>query len=578
MDPKAEKRHQETDSNQCLPPPPSQPTADGDFRCGICNKTYSRRDLRDRHRRRCIKNIGQERQSKRKSCDTCAQKKLRCSMTRPSCSRCLQSRRPCVYPASCVPVTPPEPVMTQDNSDLAITSPLDSLYIPLTLAPSNGPWTLSAPPLDTTSTYDDTSRPSWSPANSSNVGLLAHSHGDSTVFATQGHWPYESSSGSDYLSQQPDSYRLNDHLPGLIDDYFGHQSQLQYNSQHGTTASSPAAMMPPTPAAFSGDGYSLSNGFTMASLSSAYTEYAWSEGISTYDDDELLPFAACPETVPGNMFGHSSMAKGGDVSDSIAGDVIHDMVSLLREYPGIALQQKSCSPFLHPELHASAMQTLREPPENSLAILSAYVTYVESHERANGGIRDFDGFRRGLQSCITPLHTLCVYQILDLFDDNYLPNMLIHRLQVAYGGILRASHEEETDWTRWKFSESLRRNIYFVHIIHTIAAKAHLHRPSSNGQVCAYPLLQDETLLQLPLPAPEEMWLARSEEEWMLARAQFLRSWTGTLDGNMLPIPRTLQQWLLLEEVGSTNVSSLPPITRMILACIRANNDLTSLS
>ncbi|PYI17946.1 hypothetical protein BO99DRAFT_423518 [Aspergillus violaceofuscus CBS 115571] len=566
MTPNKENEHRQLNSTQCFPPPSSQPTADGDFRCGICNKTYSRRDLRDRHRRRCIKNIGQERQSKRKSCDACAQKKLRCSMTRPSCSRCLQSRRPCVYPASCVPAT---------------TSPLASLYIPLTLAPENGPWALSAPPQETSSNPDDTSRSPWSPATSTNVDFLTHSHTDSSLYPTQSHWPYEASSGPDYVSAQPDAYQMNDHLPGLIDDYFGHQSQLQYHSQHGTTASSPAAMMPPTPATFSSDTYSLNNGFTMASLSSAYTEYAWSEGFSTYDEDEILPLTAYPEAVSGNLFGQGFMSKGNISSSSSASDVIQEMVSLLRECPGVALQQKLISPFLHPELHAQAMQTLKEPPENTLATLSAYVTCAESYEMAHGGAGDFDHFRRGMESCITPLHTLCIYQILDLIDDTRLPNVasLVQRLCVVYGGLLQASHEEETDWTRWKFGESLRRNIYFVHIIHTLATRTHhLHGQSlsAGGVVKSYPLFQTETLLQLPLPAPEEMWLARSEEEWMIARAQSLRPWTGNLlSGAMPPQPRTLQQWLILDEMGSGgSMSSLPSITRMILACIRANNDL----
>ncbi|PYH49579.1 Zn(II)2Cys6 transcription factor domain-containing protein [Aspergillus saccharolyticus JOP 1030-1] len=549
-------------------------------------------DLRDRHRRRCIKNIGQERQSKRKSCDACAQKKLRCSMTRPSCSRCLQSRRPCVFPASCVPVTSLESVISQANPELATTSPLTSLYVPLTLTPGNELWAPSAPPFETSSNPDDTSRTSWSPSTSSNVELLFHGHSDSTVFSNQGHWPYGSPSGSDYFTTQPD-HQTHDHLPGMIDDYFGSPSQLPYHSQHGTTASSPSAMMPPTPATYSGDSCSLHNGLTMASLSSAYTEYAWSEGVSAYDDDELLPLTAYPEAVSGAVFGENFMSKGSTASSNTAGNVIQAMVSLLREYPGVALQQKLNSPFLHPELHAEAMKTLREPPESTLAILSAFVTYVESYEMAHGGTRDFDHFGQGLESCITPLHTLCVNQILDLFDETHLLkngprevtstpvlqslNKLIQRLCIVYGGLLRAAHEDETDWGRWKFGESLRRNIYLAHIIQTLAVKTQLNgqSPHIGGVFCVHPLLQDETLLQLPLPAPEEMWLARSEEEWIIARTQSLRSWMGTLNGTMLPNPRTLQQWLMLDEVGSISVSSLPPITRMILACIRLNNDLT---
>ncbi|KAL4964962.1 uncharacterized protein BDV14DRAFT_174038 [Aspergillus stella-maris] len=46
-------------------------------------------------RRRCLKTVGKERQSKRKACKACVQTKLRCSMSRSACSQCLQVE-PCV--------------------------------------------------------------------------------------------------------------------------------------------------------------------------------------------------------------------------------------------------------------------------------------------------------------------------------------------------------------------------------------------------------------------------------------------------------------------------------------------------
>lgn len=142
---------------------------------------------------------------------------------------------------------------------------------------------------------------------------------------------------------------------------------------------------------------------------------------------------------------------------------------------------------------------------------------------------------------------------------------MIQRVYKLHEDILRTPHEDETDWKRWKFTESLRRNIFFANIISTLAGKARRF----NG---AYiDPLDSAILLQLPLPAPEEMWRARSEGEWMISRAQTLRSWTRGLDGGMLPAPRTLQQLLVLEEVGSVSVTLLLPITRMILACAKLN-------
>lgn len=92
-------------------------------------------DLRDRHRRRCIKTVGKGRLSKRRSCETCAQKKLRCSMTRPSCSRCLQLRIQCQYPQSAVSVLQVTD-QGQASSDQSLISSTSSAGLAATIEPS----------------------------------------------------------------------------------------------------------------------------------------------------------------------------------------------------------------------------------------------------------------------------------------------------------------------------------------------------------------------------------------------------------------------------------------------------------
>ncbi len=55
-------------------------------------------DLRDRHRRRCVKSLGRSRPSKQKSCFACASSKLKCDMATPQCTRCLRKELTCEYP------------------------------------------------------------------------------------------------------------------------------------------------------------------------------------------------------------------------------------------------------------------------------------------------------------------------------------------------------------------------------------------------------------------------------------------------------------------------------------------------
>lgn len=112
----------------------------------------------------------------------------------------------------------------------------------------------------------------------------------------------------------------------------------------------------------------------------------------------------------------------------------------------------------------------------------------------------------------------------------------------------------EAGWPEWKFAESLRRNVFFVHIINILAAEARkLHRDY-------FEPLNDAMILQMPLPAPEYMWRACSDEEWSVAR-EYARPTS--------PTPCTLQELLDLNLAGSLDVASLQPLTRMILACHR---------
>ncbi|KAJ5156849.1 hypothetical protein N7492_009652 [Penicillium capsulatum] len=61
--------------------------------CPICFKTYPRRDLLLRHRRRCR---GLTPRTRRKACNACVQAKAKCSYTRP-CGRCTQRAFLCEY-------------------------------------------------------------------------------------------------------------------------------------------------------------------------------------------------------------------------------------------------------------------------------------------------------------------------------------------------------------------------------------------------------------------------------------------------------------------------------------------------
>ncbi|KAK9481542.1 hypothetical protein V1527DRAFT_129508 [Lipomyces starkeyi] len=81
---------------------PSEPdntsSVEVDLSCEMCFKSYQRRDLLMRHRRRC--QGPRKLTNRRRACDACVQAKAKCCYTQPTCSRCAKRGTPCVYAAS----------------------------------------------------------------------------------------------------------------------------------------------------------------------------------------------------------------------------------------------------------------------------------------------------------------------------------------------------------------------------------------------------------------------------------------------------------------------------------------------
>ncbi|KAJ3514347.1 hypothetical protein NLJ89_g2424 [Agrocybe chaxingu] len=63
-------------------------------RCNICNAEFTRSDLLTRHKRTC--GDASVNRSRRKSCQACAESKVKCNLQQP-CSKCTARGRECVF-------------------------------------------------------------------------------------------------------------------------------------------------------------------------------------------------------------------------------------------------------------------------------------------------------------------------------------------------------------------------------------------------------------------------------------------------------------------------------------------------
>ncbi|KAL2813877.1 hypothetical protein BJX63DRAFT_208213 [Aspergillus granulosus] len=536
------------------PPAPQQPTSDSDLRCGICHKTYSRRDLRDRHRRRCIKSIGQERLSKRKSCETCAQKKLRCSMTRPACTRCLQIGIQCQYPTSAI--------LQPQNGEALVATPAD----PGTIQPS----LLEYPSHPVVGHGQDAS--TWSPFDAGNMDPVAGVFVDATFsnpdFVAPMSWNEEFSNSSHSL-------RKDDDIVASIG---------------GNSTSSPASLFPLS------DPYRApesipSEVFNTGSALGGASQQSYSD--SPYVDFNLDSSAQL-------IFGRDFLPKTGSLTPYDIQELNQQMFGVLREYPSLILQRDHWSPFVHHRMYRCSMGGMAKPMGVALACVSAHAGSSGSNYGFVDGlinqqreqlIHEFQSYLDTPENCLAAVHAVCIYQILGLFGDNFLPaaikstpNMkslldqrrtdcerqaelhssfllkMTRRLYKHYRPAIETNHDDEVNWERWKFSESIRRNIFFANIINILGSRA----GKLNGVY--FEPLDDDVILNLTLPAPECMWRACSLREWLDAREYALRMSPALAEGHTPRLTQTLKELLDEEAVGRLDMSALLPLTRVILA------------
>jgi hypothetical protein len=70
-----------------------------------------------------------------------------------------------------------------------------------------------------------------------------------------------------------------------------------------------------------------------------------------------------------------------------------------------------------------------------------------------------------------------------------------------------------SQWARWRITETARRTIFFANMLNYYNNRDH----NTGKSLPYYEPLNEELILNMPLPCSHAVWVARDEEEWNIA-------------------------------------------------------------
>ena len=220
-----------------------------------------------------------------------------------------------------------------------------------------------------------------------------------------------------------------------------------------------------------------------------------------------------------------------------------DLTKILLEFPQImARPGGKYPPFVHHRLYRCEEGDVLKP----LAIAFCFVAALNAafpsgkgfvHSLMNGErdqlLKGFRLLRDSELEMLATVHAICVYQIMGFFDDSspdsarfaelqqpFLLRMA-RRLVASYMPQLRSSYDtsdfSEPVWEKWIATETVRRTFFLIHIINVVACRM------EKQSAYFYEELDDNLVMNLPLPASEKIWKANSASEWKSALKEELQ-------------------------------------------------------
>ncbi|EAW09028.1 Zn(II)2Cys6 transcription factor domain-containing protein [Aspergillus clavatus NRRL 1] len=418
---------------------------------------------------------------RRKACNACVQAKTKCCYTQPTCSRCAKRGLACEYVSTTNPANPMPSAASASSSSLSANEP----------------------PRPDENRMDTTDSPSlWnrrSPLGSSGADSL-DSWGSQNFF-----WNLDTID-----------------LPSLPSSSTSVVNEVTLGPTPAIQTSHPSLTFP------------LTTPPSQPSYSMLLDEPAMAPPGPGVPDLSTLTGLATRETNGSPQ----ALLSIPDAPRARASNNMH----LLLQYRKLLLQEDFYCPFLHRTLFNEHVPDMTILPQTSMAICCGSALDVK--DAAGYVKRAMDAQRQSLiesyptYHCMEQwdaLHAMLLYEIIEMgvapVDESEtwkrkrrtkgLKSPFLSKMTQCFSRSYLESHDAAllpiTDgsgsWVKWAVTETARRTIFLANIVNFLS-----NRDLESGrQSPYYEPLNDELIMNMPLPCNQALWSARTEDEWRKA-------------------------------------------------------------
>ncbi|KAH2279149.1 hypothetical protein KXW96_007901 [Aspergillus fumigatus] len=456
--------------------------------CDSCFKSYQRRDLLLRHRRRCLRS--DKPAMRRKACNACVQAKTKCCYTQPTCSRCAKRGLVCEYMS-----------MAKTAATIASASSASSA--------SASSSSLSA---------KDPSQPDETSVSATDLPLLLWSRRSPLDDPGADH--------ADSWSSQNFLWALDTiNLPSLPSASTSMVNEVTLGPAPAIPTRHPSLTFPLTSPSSQPSSYNPLVEETIAPPASGIPDLSTTRTGLGSQEDATTDSPPAPLSKPDGQGGRPA-----------------NYASLLLQYPKRLLQDDFYCPFLHRTLFNDDMPDMTILPHTSMAICCG--SALGNRDGVGYIKRAMDAQRQSLiesyptYHCLEQwdaLHAMLLYEILEMGmapiheSESWkrkrrtrgLKSPFLSKMTQCFSRSYLECHDvallPDTDpnrsWVQWAVTETARRTMFLANIVNFFS-----NRDLESGrQLPYYEPLNDELIMKMPLPCNQALWSARTEDEWRRA-------------------------------------------------------------